>query len=64
VIPSLSQANRVSRAEADTGIAWASQKSQRELAKGYLPFPAGLLEDRLGEALTANGAEADPRIGS
>ena len=38
VIPSLSQANRVSRAEADTGTAWASQKSQRELANAISRF--------------------------
>ena len=31
---------------------------------GYLPFPVGLLEDRLGKAPIEDGAEADPRIGS
>jgi hypothetical protein len=31
---------------------------------GYLPFPAGLLEDRLGTALTADRAEASPTIGN
>jgi len=37
-IPSLFQAKRVSRAEADTGIAWASQRSQRELAHAISRF--------------------------
>jgi len=38
MIPSLFQANRVSRAEADTRIAWASQRSQRELAEAISRF--------------------------
>ena len=37
-ISSLFQADRVSGAEADTGIAWASQKSQRELAQAISSF--------------------------
>ena len=36
--PSLFQACRVSGAEADTGIAWASQRSQRELAQAISRF--------------------------
>ena len=36
--PSLFQACRVSGAEADIGIAWASQKSQRELAQAISRF--------------------------
>ena len=60
--PSLFQANRASGAEADIETTWASQKSQRELAR--LSFPVGLLEDRLGKAPASDGAKASPGIGN